>query len=321
MTDNLCTQTTVNTTVPSTDDTTGTSARPARAWYDRAAGDLSSWGATYKPSSEAAALAWRAHREHVEPWVAATNPAGVTEARRVASAVLELLAWAMPVHNDLTACLTEEVLHQFLLANPNGLGGGALDNVRGRVRRVFRARAAAATATEVAPLAPVATATSVSAADAAKPARAHGVYDTETWAKLNQAAEHDPVLRAVIRPPWRRPTPAQWQHARAVAVDLGIELRQDRLRMTIWARAMATQSTPLGDLLSAHAISAKAATKLAPLLPAVDERSYARALRGQGQCARNPVEHFAGQISAARGAEDARTSVHAPGGAPVMRLF
>src|SRR5690606_35508813 len=112
------------------------------AWHSRASGDLTTWATGYQPRSRAASEVWAQHHAAITPWSDATRPPGVTEARRVTTAVLELLAWALPEVGDLEEGMTVEALQRFRLGNPAGLGDGALESVGGRMRRVLRARIA-----------------------------------------------------------------------------------------------------------------------------------------------------------------------------------
>ncbi|GAB2755014.1 hypothetical protein [Nocardioides pakistanensis] len=270
-----------NDTACSDTSTSANKGASERAWHSRAAGVLSSWGEGYSPTSEPAARVWEAHRDQVEPWVSAAPAAGVTEARRVASAVLELLAWAMPLLEDLDACMTEEVLQQFIRDNPNHLGSGAMGNVRGRVRRVLKARAAQPVDNN----APV---------DQVAPARrddAGLVYDDADWEILTGAALDHPVLGQLLSTPDQQATPEGWADCRTLVAELGIDLRQQRLRRSVQLRALTTSRRPLGQVLAELALGRTAATELAALMPAVTSDDYRALLREDGAAAYPAPEH------------------------------
>lgn len=295
---NASTTTSTGATPSTTTPQAGAPTSPA--WHDRASGEVSSWGATYNPTSEAAARSWRAHRDHVEPWIAATGPAGVTEARRVASAVLELLAWAMPQHNDLMTCMTEETLQQFIEANPTHLSVGALANVRGRVRRVFRVLAQGSGEGHAVPDTAPETIADIDAPDprqreTANPgeqppangvareraAAAEATYDHHDWSRLIKAAATDQILAGLVRTPWTPPSQEAWTHAQSVGQRLGIELRQQRLRRTLHQHALISTGQPLGAVLRDLRLSREAATDVARLLPNPSAGEYADFLRGE----------------------------------------
>ncbi len=278
-----------------------------RAWHSRAAGDLSTWGDTYTPADETSSRMWAAHRGWVEPWIAATPTAGVTDARRVASAVLQLLGWAMPQLDDPEACMTEATLQQFVQANPNGISAGAISNVRGRVRRVLRAREAVAagpldgtalrgggTGHAVAPGEPTISARPI--APTSKPApeppataapsksaltgTGGELYDEATWTGLLDSVGSDPALSALLQAPWTPPAPQVWALARNVAAGRGIDLCQRRLRDTLNVHALQGSKRPLGRVLGELGLGRDAATTAARHLPMPDREQYAAALRG-----------------------------------------
>ena len=301
MTSDLRPQTASTTTSTGATPSTPQAGAPTTpAWHDRASGEVSSWGTTYNPTSEAAARSWRAHRDHVEPWIAATGPAGVTEARRVASAVLELLAWAMPQHNDLMTCMTEETLQQFIEANPTHLSGGALANVRGRVRRVFRVLAQNSGEGHAVPDTAPETIADTNAPDPRqretaipgeqpsanqvareRAAAEEATYDHHDWSRLIKAAATDQILAGLVRTPWTPPSQEGWTHAQSVGQRLGIELRQQRLRRTLHQHALISTGIPLGAVLLNLRLSREAATDVARLLPNPSAGDYAGFLRGE----------------------------------------
>lgn len=240
-----------------------------RAWHSRAGGDLSAWAQGYKPTSERAARMWDAHRDQVEAWVSPAPAAGVTEARRIASAVLELLAWAMPLLDDLNACMTEEVLQQFVRDNPNQISSGSLGNVQSRVRRVLKALTPQAVHSDIPEQKP--------------PARAEAadrVYDDAAWELLTRAASDDPGLLHMLSCPGHEPTAEEWPASQRLAREVGINLGKERLRRTVQLRVLTASHQPLGRTLAELELSRAAATELAALMPAVTDEDRRAFLRG-----------------------------------------
>lgn len=255
-----------------------------KAWHDRAGGDLSSWADGYNPRSERAAAVWSACREDLEPLISAAPAAGVTEARRIASAVLELLAWALPLVNDLDEALSEDTLQRFIRANPTGLGDGALGNVRGRVRRVLKARAQldSGEATHEAKTSEASETEDRSPSTADEPATTRtplSVYTEETWSLLETAAEDDVVLAASLQNP-EGMSAAAWARGRTVATGLGIDLSKAQVRRTQDVRALShPMRAPLSVVLRNLGATRRTAAEAAPLLPKVDDAEYHEILR------------------------------------------
>lgn len=271
------------------------------AWHSRAGGDLANWAAGYRPTSLAAAGVWEQHHQTIAPWIEATGPAGVTEARRVASAVLELLAWGLPAVGDLEACMTEELLQQFLVTNPTRLGSGALGNVRGRVRRVFRARQSQQPHPR--------RREKPSTAQRRSPEPAP--YPEGQWLQLVQAVSGRRDLQRVTAAPWAQPAPATWREVRDLGAALGLELNQARVQLTINVRALVESTRPLAATLRDLRVGHVAASTAAAAMPAPDPTDYARALRGPGwisagHCSSPSAEHRAGTtVCAPQAAESA----------------
>lgn len=241
-----------------------------RAWHSRAAGDLSAWAQGYRPTSERAARMWATHRDQVEAWVSPARAAGVTEKRRIASAVLELLAWAMPLLDDLTACVTEEVLQQFIRANPNKISSGSLGNIQGRVRRVLKAQTSRAVRSGVSEQEP----------PARRRATDHRIYDSAAWDLLARAAFNDPVLMHMLSCPGHEPTAEEWAACCGLAREVGVDLTRDRLRRTVQLRVLTALRQPLGRALAELELGRTAATELAALMPPVtneDRHAFLRA--------------------------------------------
>ncbi|MBC2933087.1 hypothetical protein [Nocardioides sp. zg-1228] len=304
----------------------------ANAWHSRAAGDLCTWADGYSPSSERAAAVWKAHRAELEPRISAAPAAGVTEARRIASAVLELLAWAMPLVNDLDQALSEDSLQRFLRANPTGLGDGALGNVRGRVRRVLKARAgldAASTADE-ATTALRASETEDSQSSSSKEqaptdASSQG-YSEEIWSLLVAAAQDDALLARALNKPDDMSASA-WAHARAAAIQLGVNLTKAQVARTQHVRALShPMRGSLSEVLRDLGATRRTATEAASLLPTVGDAVCREILREGagpaaephsetgllGDCTTASPEHRDGRLDATT--EDEAPAHPAPGG-------
>ncbi|WP_126688235.1 hypothetical protein [Nocardioides ferulae] len=308
-----------------------------KAWHDRAAGDLSSWADGYNPRSERAAAVWTACRDDLEPLISAAPAAGVTEARRIASAVLELLAWAMPLVNDLDAALSEDSLQRFIRANPTGLGDGALGNIRGRVRRVLKARI---TVTDAPPVTEPTSNVEDSETDdrqaptpnePAPASSAAAVYDDETWAVLGVAAREDVVLAASLARP-DDVSAGEWAHAHGVATKLGVNLTKAQVRRTHHVHALShPMRQSLDGTLRSLGATRRTATEVAPLLPPIDEASYRAILREEGpesipgpggaaavvdDCTGAGRRHGGGHLDPVAGVEG---PVHpTPGGSPIV---
>ncbi|WP_235737745.1 hypothetical protein [Nocardioides alcanivorans] len=315
-------------TVPSTRPT-------AKAWHDRATGDLSTWAEGYNPSSERAAAVWTTHRDHLAPWISAAPAAGVTEARRIASAVLELLAWSLPLVNDLDEAMSEDSLQRFVRANPTSLGDGALGNIRGRVRRVLKARAAldAGHSTHEAENSKASETTNrrPSTADESASTRPlPPVYTAEVWSLLTTAAEDDAVLAASLQSPVGLSTTA-WTHARAVAKELGVDLTKAQVRRTQHVHALShPMAAPLSAALHGLGATRRTATEAALLLPTVDQAVYREILREgtapaagtskddaalRGDCTRTSRQHSEDHL----GTTEIEAPVHpAPGGSSTV---
>lgn len=312
------------------------STRPtAKAWHDRAAGDLSTWAEGYNPSSERAAAVWKTHRDRLEPWISAAPAAGVTEARRIASAVLELLAWSLPLVNDLDEAMSEDSLQRFMRANPTSLGDGALGNIRGRVRRVLKARAALDAGHPMHEAkdnrAPETTNRRPSTADkSASTLPPSPVYTEETWALLTTAAEADAVLAASLQSP-DEVSAGEWTHARVVAKELGVDLTKAQVRRTQHVHALShPMLIPLSAVLHSLGATRRTATEAAPLLPTVDDAIHREILReGTGpvagasnddaalrsDCTRTSRQHREDHL----GATEVEAPVHAaPGGSSTV---
>lgn len=311
-----------------------TTSTTGKAWHDRAAGDLRTWADGYNPRSERAAAVWNTHREALEPWISAAPAAGVTEARRIASAVLELLAWAMPLVNDLDEALSEDSLQRFVRTNPTGLGDGALGNIRGRVRRVLKARAASSHGEASSRRASATEEPTSSASDELAPTEVSAlVYTDETWSRLLTVSADDAALAASLRSPDSVAT-SEWAHARAVALRLGVDLTKAQVRRTRHVRAL---GHPMSESLAAGlrdlGATRRAATEAAPLLPAVDEELHRAILRGEARAVTAPdrgAPAVVGDCTTARRRHgdthlDASTDVEAPvrpalGGLPTVSL-
>lgn len=259
------------------------------AWHSRASGDLTTWATGYQPRSRAASEVWAQHHAAITPWIDATRPAGVTEARRVTSAVLELLAWALPEIGDLEECMTEEVLQRFRLANPTGLGDGSLENVGGRIRRVLRARIAPQHEARPRPSTSDRRATT---SDSNKP------YDEDQWLRLVASVRDDAHLGRVLEAPWVRPEKAAWNELKTVAANAGIALRQSRVQLTINVRSLVDSKLPLALALRDLQLSDVAATKAAAAMTAPDAADYMHALRGPGWSAASHCTSDDGQHGA-----------------------
>lgn len=267
-------------------NSTSSTDTSTKAWHDRAASNLDSWADGYNPRSGRAAAVWKKHRDQLEPLIAAAPAAGVTEARRIASAVLELLAWALPLVDDFDEALSEDSLQRFVRANPNGIGDGALSNVRARVRRVLKTRSSGRSTT-------TATEDGSARTTEREDTRTVGtktarLYTPDGWAKLTMAAEKDAALAAALAVPITT-TAAEWTHASEVAAKLGILLTKSQVRRTQHVRALShPMREPLSEALHALAATRASATEAAPLLPVVDEHAYRTILRGEPRRALTP---------------------------------
>lgn len=293
------------------------------AWHSRAAGDLSTWAEGYNPSSERATAVWKAHRTTLEPLISAAPAAGVTEARRIASAVLELVAWAMPLVDDLKVALSEDSLQRFIRANPTSLGDGALGNVRGRVRRVLKPMAAMEASSQAATdhiQAPDDKSQPCTSDESAPAETAPPVYSASAWSLLVSAAADDTRLEASITDP-ETVDASNWAHAREVAARLNIDLKRARVRRTLHVRALSLpMHGSLSEVLDGLGATRRTATEVAPLLPPVDDGLYRAILRGDatpvaGPSCEEPTVVGDCTTTARRHSEDDRaptTEVEAP---------
>lgn len=288
---------------PETNQTHIPTTPTVTAWHSRAAGDRSTWARGYNPSSERAATAWKAHRTELDPLIAAAPAAGVTESRRIASAVLELVAWAMPLVGDLDMALSEDSLQRFLKANPTGLGEGALGNVRARVRRVLKARLAPSVVSSLQrPSNDSQTSEdenqSTSESNESAPTDTPpSVYTTSAWSLLASAAANDATLASALSSPGTI-VAFDWTHARAAAARLNINLTKAQIRRTLHLRALSyPMRGTLFEALRGLGATRRTAAEVAALLPPVDDALYRAILRGEP----TPLAHSHGEyLSATR---------------------
>lgn len=231
--------------------------------------------------------------------------------------------------------MSEDSLQRFMRANPTSLGDGALGNIRGRVRRVLKARAAldAGHPTHEAKNSKASGTTNrqPSTADERASTRTSSpVYTEEIWSLLTTAAEDDPALAASLRNP-DGVSAAAWTHARSAAKKLGVDLTKVQVRRTQHVHALShPMRAPLSAVLHSLGATRRGSTEAAPLLPAVDDEVYREILRegtGPGGGASNDDASLRGDCTrtSRRHREDhlGTTKVEAPvhpalGGSPTV---